>query len=134
MLSLVIGILSGLICTAPFIISKVPSMEQHLAKVMPFAGWIGVSVLLWGVFEVFGAVTHMGMMTDHFVTWIFWLLTGLFDLGAGLILGSGLVMKWTIGSDPAKQATINEKLKKLTPFQLLIGIGQIVMSVLYFVF
>ena len=54
MLSLVIGILSGLICAAPFIISKVPSLEPHLAKVVPFAGWIGVSVLFWGVFELTG--------------------------------------------------------------------------------
>lgn len=133
MLSLIIGVLSGLICAAPFIISKVPSMQEHLAKITPYAGWIGVSVLFWGAWDLLGALTHMGLMATHFIGWVFWVLSSLFDLGAGLILGSGLVMQWTLGKDPAKQAMITEKLAKLSPYQLMIGIGQIVMSVLYFV-
>jgi hypothetical protein len=75
----------------------------------------------------------MGLMSTHLIGWVFWLLAGLFDLGAGLLLGSGLVLKWTLGKDPAKQAQISEKIGKLAPFQLIIGIGQIAMSVLYFV-
>lgn len=133
MLSLIIGLLSGLICAAPFIISKMPGARQHLDKIAPYAGWIGVCVLFWGVFELFGAVTHMGLMKEHFLTWLFWLLAAFFDLGAGLLLGSGMVLQWTLGKDPVKQAMVSEKIAKLAPYQLLIGAGQIVMSVLYFV-
>lgn len=133
MLSLIIGLLSGIICAAPFIISKVPSMKPHLDKVAPYAGWVGVCVLCWGVRELLFAVLGMALMKEHMIGWIFWVLTGVFDLGAGLILGSGLVLKWTLGKDPAKQAMISEKIGKLAPYQLLIGIGQIIMSVLYFI-
>src|SRR5689334_19789373 len=97
MLSLVIGLLSGLICAAPFIISKVPSMKDHLAKVAPYAGWVGVCVLFWGIREVLFAILGIALMKTHFLTWLFWILAGVFDLGAGLLLGSGLVLKWTLG-------------------------------------
>jgi hypothetical protein len=133
MISLIIGLLSGLICCAPFIISKIPSAKDHLAKVTPYTGWIGVTVLFWGVREVIFAVLGMGLMSTHFIGWLFWLLAGVFDLGAGLLLGSGLVLKWTLGKDPAKQAMAAEKIGKLAPYQMIIGIGQIAMSVLYFV-
>ncbi|MBK6694793.1 MAG: hypothetical protein IPG50_21665 [Myxococcales bacterium] len=133
MLSLIIGLLSGVICAAPFIISKVPSMKDHLAKVTPYTGWVGVCVLFWGIREILGAVLGIALMKTNFLTWLFWLLAGTFDLGAGLLLGSGLVLKWTLGKDPAKQAMVSEKIGKLAPYQLIIGFGQIIMSVLYFV-
>jgi len=134
MVSLIIGLLSGLICAAPFIISKVPSAKEHLDKVAPYAGWIGVCVLFWGIRELIGAVLGLGLLTTHPISWIFWLLCGVFDLGAGLLLGSGLVLKWTMGKDPEKQALVSGKIAKLAPFQLLIGLGQIAMSLLYFLF
>lgn len=110
-----------------------PAARQHLDKVAPYAGWIGVCVLFWGVFELFGAITHLGLLKDHPLTWTFWLLAAVFDLGAGLLLGSGLVLKWTLGNDPVKASMASEKIAKLAPYQLIIGAGQIVMSVLYFV-
>ena len=134
MISLVIGLLSGLICASPFIISRVPSMKEHLDKVAPYAGWLGVCVLFWGIREVIFAVLNIGMLGDAPISWIFWLLCGVFDLGAGLLLGSGLVLKWTLGKDPAKQQMASDKIAKLAPYQLLIGIGQIVMSLLFFLF
>lgn len=134
MLSLIIGLLSGIICAAPFIISKVPSMRDHIAKITPFAGWIGVTVLFWGAWEIFGAITNMGLMATAFLTWVFWLLCGIFDLAAGLLLGSGMVLKWTLGNDPEKAAMVTEKISKLAPYQLIIGLGQITMSILYFLF
>jgi hypothetical protein len=79
MLSLLIGVLSGLICCAPFIISKIPSAKDHLAKVTPYTGWIGVTVLFWGVRELIFAVLGMALMSTHFISWLFWLLTGVFD-------------------------------------------------------
>jgi hypothetical protein len=133
MISLIIGLLSGVICCSPFIISRMPSAKDHLAKLTPYTGWIGVVVLFWGLREVIFAILAMGMMSTNLIGWVFWLLAGLFDLGAGLLLGSGLVMKWTLGKDPAKQAMISEKIGKLAPFQMMIGIGQIAMSVLFFV-
>jgi hypothetical protein len=133
MISLIIGVLSGLICCAPFVISKIPAAKDHLAKVTPYTGWIGVTVLFWGIREVIFAVLGMGLMQTHLISWVFWLLAGVFDLGAGLLLGSGLVLKWTLGKDPEKQAMVSEKIGKLAPYQMLIGFGQIAMSVLYFV-
>ena len=47
-------------------------------------------------------------------------------------VGSGLVLKWTLGSDPAKQEMVSGKIAKLAPFQLIIGVGQIGMSLAYF--
>ena len=132
--SLIIGVLSGLICASPFIISKVPSAKPHLDKIAPYAGYIGACVLFWGVWELISAVLGIGLLSTNPITWIFWVLCGVFDLGAGLLLGSGLVLKWTLGKDPAKQEMLSGKVAKLAPYQLLIGIGQIAMSVLYFLF
>ena len=133
MISLIIGVVSGLICCTPFIVSKIPSAKEHLTKLTPYAGWVGVIVLGWGIREVIFAILGMGLMSTHFIGWVFWLAAGLCDLGAGLLLGSGLVLKWTLGNDPAKQALAAEKIGKLAPFQLIIGFAQIAMSVLYFI-
>jgi hypothetical protein len=81
-----------------------------------------------------GQPCSLNLIGSHFATWMFWTLCGVFDLGAGLLLGSGLVLKWTLGNDEGKQAMISEKIAKLSPYQLAIGVGQIAMSVLYFVF
>lgn len=132
MVSLIIGVLSGIICCSPFIISKVPSMKEHLDKVAPYAGYVGVCVLFWGVWELISAVLGIAILSVSPISWIFWVLAGVFDLGAGLLLGSGLVLKWTMGNDPAKQEAVKGKIAKLAPFQLIIGVGQIVMSLLYF--
>lgn len=133
MISLIIGILSGIIAISPLIVSRRPDAAEMLGKVAAYGGWIGICVFCWGVREIVFAVLGIGLLSSHPLTWIFWLAAGIADFGVGLLLGFGLISKYALSKNAEAMKRGEQVRARLAPFQALLGITQIAMSVLYFV-
>jgi hypothetical protein len=134
MVALVIGIIAGLIALAPAIVARRPDAKEMLDKLTPFTGWVGVSLFCWGIWETISAVLGISYLTSAPLHWIFWLVMALVDLALGLILGFGLISKYALSKNEAAMAKGQALRQKLAPFTAILGILEIIVSVLYFVF
>nr|HEX4312963.1 hypothetical protein [Kofleriaceae bacterium] len=133
MLSGLISIAGGILAAAALIIARKPDAKVLIDKLTPYQGWIGIVMFGWGIHEVIGVLTHMGMMTSQFGYWLFWTLTGASDLLVGFLLGFGLLVKYALGKNPTALARGQAIRQKLATYQGLFGIVSIAMGVLFIV-
>jgi hypothetical protein len=129
-----ISIVGGILAASGFIISKKPNAKELIDKLVPYQGWVGVCMLGWGVWELIGCITGMQLLSMFPIYWVFWLLTGIADLGVGMILGFGLVSKWTMSGSPAALEKGQALRAKLVTVQVPLGFLAIVMGVMYILF
>ena len=86
MLGGLITIAGGTLAASGFIIGKKPNAKELIDKLVPYTGWIGILMFVWGVWETIGAVTGMGMLSSFPLRWVFWLCVAVADLGVGFLL------------------------------------------------
>lgn len=134
MVALIIGVLSGIIAITPAIVARRPDAADMLNKLTPYAGWIGICVFGWGVWELISAVLGIAWLAAHPLSWIFWVAAGVSDFAVGLLLGFGLISKYALSKNAEAMKRGEQLRAKLAPFQAILGVIQIVLSVLYFVF
>lgn len=128
-----VPIAGGVLASSGFIISKKPNARELIDKLTPYQGWIGVVMFVWGIWETIGVVTHLGMLAQSPLRFIFWILVAISDLLVGFLLGYGLITKYAFDKNEtarAKGAAMREKLVKV---QAPLGLLAIVMGVLYLV-
>lgn len=128
-----IPIAGGVLASSGFIISKKPNAKELIDKLVPYQGWIGMVMFFWGVWETISVVTHLGMLSEHPLRFVFWTLVAFSDLLVGFLLGYGLITKYTFGKNEQAQqkgAAVREKLVKI---QAPLGLFAVVMGVLYLV-
>lgn len=131
MLGGLITIAGGLIAASALITKLVPNSDRLLDKLTPYTGWIGVVMFCWGINEIIGSVTSMGLLSTHPMTWMFWLGSGIADLGVGFLLGFGLITKYALSRNEQAMAKGQAIRSKLVPFQAILGVFAIAMGVLY---
>lgn len=132
-ISAIIGVLGGVLCLAPVIVSKSPGAGEKLEMLAKYSGYIGITMFFWGIWELFGSLTGIGMLGTFPIRWVFWLLSGIADLGCGTILGFGLISTYVFRGNATaieKGTAIREKVVK---FQIPLGALSIIMSILYLV-
>ena len=131
MFSGLITIAGGILAASALIIARKPSAKQLIEKLSPYQGWIGVVMFGWGVWELFGALRHVGLLSIRPMLWAFWTATGVADLVVGFLLGFGLIINYTIGNNAAAKARGEALRMKLATYQGLFGLLAICMGVLY---
>lgn len=99
-----IPIAGGVLASSGFIISKKPNAKELIDKLVPYQGWIGMVMFFWGVWETISIVTHLGMLAEHPLRFVFWVLVALSDLLVGFLLGYGLITKYAFGKSEMAQA------------------------------
>jgi hypothetical protein len=129
-----ISIVGGILAASGFIIAKKPNAKELIDKLVPYQGWVGVVMLGWGVWELIGSITGMALLSTFPIYWTFWLLTAISDLGVGMILGFGMVSKWTMSGNPAALEKGQALRAKLVKFQVPLGFLAIIMGFLYILF
>lgn len=133
MLGGIITIIGGLLAASGFIVKRRPDAQELLDKLAPYQGWIGVTMFVWGIKEIIGAVTGMSLLSVSPLMWIFWALSGVSDLLVGFLLGFGLITHYVLSrNEQAKEkgAALKEKLVNI---QAPLGLLSIVMGTLYIV-
>lgn len=131
MLGGIITIAGGTLASSGFIISKKPNAKELIDKIVPYTGWIGMVMFLWGVWELIGVVTHLGLLSSHPLWWTFWLLAGVADISVGFMLGFGLISKYALSKNQAALERGQNLRARLVPLQTILGFLAIVMGLLY---
>jgi hypothetical protein len=126
-----ISIAGGILAAAALIIARSPNAKTLIDKLTPYQGWIGLTMFAWGIHEVIGVLTNMGLMKVAMGQWVFWALTGASDLLVGFLLGFGLLVKYALGKNPTALARGQAIRQKLAAYQGIFGIVSIVMGVLF---
>ena len=134
MLGGIITIIGGILAASGFIIAKKPNAKELIDKIVPYQGWIGVVMFFWGIWEIIGCLRLISLLSKFPLRWIFWMLSGVADLGVGFILGFALISKYALSKDATALAKGQELRGKLVKVQVPLGFLAIVMGLLYLVF
>lgn len=137
-----VTIVAALIALSSFIIAKQPQAKKLFDQLTPFQGFIGVGLLVWGVYDLYYWVIRewpglrqsmFSMALDHDTVAAVGLIGYIAsEILLGFLLGFGLIAKWIPGESAAEQKGL-EIQKKLLTFSLPIGIIGIVTAVLWLI-
>jgi hypothetical protein len=133
MISLIIGIVAGLIALSPAIVARRADAKDVLDRLTPYTGWIGACLFGWGVWELISVLLNLGLMGSAPIHWIFWLVMAVTDLCLGLLLGFGLISKYALSKNTMAMQKGQVLRQKLAPFQATLGVVEVAVSVLFFV-
>lgn len=81
MLGGIITIAGGTIASSGFIIGRRPNAKELIEKLTPYQGSIGIVMLVCGVWELFGALIHLGLLGTSPLIWAFWTASATADPG-----------------------------------------------------
>ena len=132
-------IVAGILAASGFIISRKPDAKQLIDKIVPFQGFIGVGLLVWGVIDTIRVITHLkeiGDMASIYPLFTISVYAGVAsEVLLGFLLGMPLIATWIPGESAAEQRAMDMQ-KKVVPFQTILGFIGIVAAVflLYYYF
>jgi hypothetical protein len=130
----IITIIGGLLAASGFIVKRRPDAQQLIDKLTPYQGWVGVTMFVWGIRELLGALTGMAMLSVRPLLWVFWLLSGVSDLLVGFLLGFGLITHYVLSRNEQAKQKGAEIRSKLVSIQAPLGLVAIALGVVYIVF
>ena len=120
-------IIGGVLGAAGLIVKNKPSAAELIGKITPWQGWIGILLLIWGIWTVIGSFGTMALLG---LVGILILITGIIEIILGILLGWSLIVKYTGGGGEKGQQVYN----KLVPFQAIFGIIGICAGIFWFLF
>ena len=125
-------IILGLLAV-PTLLANKPSAKELLNKIVPFQGWIGVVFFIWGILGLISCILAASSWISGgwVVSWIFWLLCQVCEIGLGFLLGYGLIAKYALSKNEAAKAKGEAILAKILPWQGKLGILAIILGILY---
>ncbi len=128
-----VTIAGGTLASSGLIIARKPNAKQLIDKLVPYTGFIGVLLFVWGVLETLGCIRGISLLGAKPLTWIFWVCVAAADLAVGFLLGFSMISKYALSKSPAAVARGETMRLKLTKIQAPLGLFAIVMGVLYLV-
>jgi len=113
---------AGILAISSLILAKKPDAKKLIDKLVPYQGFVGVGLLVWGVINLIRFLPHFG---DYMHVWalaaIIFLAAILAEVLLGFLFGMPLIAKWIPGESPAEQKAL-EMQKKVGGFSVLIGV------------
>ena len=127
-ITVVILLAGGLLGAANLIIAKKPNAKELIEKLTPYQGWIGVVLVLWGIWDLVGVLRSLGTFS---VFWLVWLVTAVTELGLGFLLGYGLISKYVLGSSPQALEKGQQLRARLANYQGPLGVVAIGLAIIF---
>jgi hypothetical protein len=130
----IILIVLGAFCVPALVAQKSPNAKQLLDKIVPYQGIVGFVSFIWGIWVVIQCIMNLGWFSYNppigIILWLTYLVNAVLSVGAGAILGWGLIQKYLLAkaSDDVKKKA-EESLAKLVSMQPKIGIACIAFGV-----
>lgn len=126
---IVLIVLGGL-CLPSLVAQKSPKAKEMLDKIVPYQGWIGFIAFAWGTWGIISSLLSLGIIGLWPLAWTTNLVASLLNFAGGLILGFGMIQKFTLAKAPAEAQEKAAKLReKLVGMQPKIGITSLAVGV-----
>ena len=127
-------IVGGILALSGIIVANQPNAKNVIDKLVPYQAIIGVALLVLGVLNL---LRTLGVL----FTWIkvsplyglSWLTVIVASVLLGFMFGMSQIAKWMPGHAAAEQKGM-ELIKKLAPYQVIIGLGGLVASLIYLLY
>ena len=132
-ITVVVLLLGGVLGAASLIVAKKPNAKELIDKLTPYQGWIGVVLVVWGLWSVIGVLRSMAVLSVAPGWWLLYLVTTLTELGLGFLLGYGLISKYVLSRNPQAMQKGQELQAKLAMYQGPLGLVAIVLAILFLV-
>lgn len=131
MFSALITIAGGILAASSYIIAKKPNAKELIDKMVPYQGWIGVVLFVWGIFDLLSALR---LFSFGFGYGLVALVASAAELLIGFILGFSLISKYALSKNAEALKKGEELRMKLTKIQIPLGFVAIGLGVLYLLF
>ena len=122
---------AGVLGAANLIIAKKPNAKDLIEKLTPYQGWIGVLLVLWGIWDLIGVFRSLGLLSAAPVWWVLYLVTAVTELALGFLLGYGLISKYVLGRSPQALEKGQQLRVKLAKYQGPLGVTAIVLAIAF---
>ena len=130
-LSIIVLLFGSMIASYGFIVSKRPEAKELLDKLVPFQGFIGIALLIWGIIQFIDSVKYWGLALEYaFFTGLLMILYVLLCIVLGFLLGYGLIAKYVLSKNDSAMEKGQAAIAKLTKIQNPLGILGIVISLI----
>ena len=134
MIAGLITICGGILAASGAIIARKPNAKELIDKLVPYQGWIGLVMFIWGIKEaVLGLLPNLGMFAHAPVTMVLWTAITAVLLIVGFLLGFGLITKYALSRNEAAMEKGQRIRAKLVGIQVPMGFVAIALGVLYIV-
>lgn len=125
MLTGIILILAGILAAASLVTKKVKDAQKLIDVLVPFQGWIGVVLFIWGVWGIISSILTIGWIGTS-MWWMIWWITSLavalIETVIGFMMGYGLIAKYALSKNEEAKAKGEEVLAKLATYQTTVGL------------
>ena len=115
-------IICGILAAASLIAKMQPDSQKMIDKLVPYQGWIGFIVCIWGLWTIISSFLNLALLHHWPILWITILATGVVEFGLGFLLGYGLITKYTLSSSPEAMAKGAQLRAKLAVYQIPLGL------------
>ncbi len=123
-------IVSGILASSSTIIKKRPEAKELIAKLVPWQGWIGLIVCLWGIWGTIHAVLTIGLIASVPVWWLTYLVANVSSAAIGFLLGYGMIQRFALkNAEQDKQEKAEKLHEKLVGIQIPLGYVALVIGV-----
>ena len=130
-ITVVILFVGGSLGAANLIIAKKPNAKELIDKLTPYQGWIGVVLVLWGIWDLINVFRSLGLLSAAPVWWVLYLVTAVTELALGFLLGYGLISKYVLGRSPQALEKGQQLRAKLAIYQGPLGVVAIGLAILF---
>lgn len=127
-------IAAGILGASNLIRSKRPDAQEYIDKLVPYQGWIGVTLFIMGIIDVVQFLLSQGSLIgilgpQH----VLGLVTSLVKLFLGFLLGFGLITKYALSKNTKALEKGRSIRRSLSKYQGTLGVIAIVLGVIFFV-
>ncbi len=129
--SVIVLLAGGLLGAANLIAAKRPSARDLIQKLTPYQGWIGVVLVLWGVWDVVGVLRSATLLKLTPIWWVLYVITAVTELGLGFLLGFGLISQYVLSSSPQAMEKGQRLRDRLAAYQGPLGIVAVGLAILF---
>ncbi len=122
-------IVCGVLAAASLIASRQPDSQKFIDMLVPYQGWIGFVVCLWGAWTLVVSVLHLNLLHLVPIWWLTLFATGALEFGLGFLLGFGLLSKYLLSKSPEAMVRGQQLRAKLATVQIPMGLIGIALGV-----
>lgn len=112
----------GVLAIPNLVLEKFPNASKAIEKVTPYQTWIGLILLLWGIWDfLYGLLFSRWVFSTGFLSSLLMIAVFVIEIGLGLVLSMSLLKQ----QKGLPQDKLEQLEKYVTKYQAFFGIGGI---------